>query len=89
MSKANEVTNPSECNERVERLVMRDPLNMNPPKGSKLTVSNGCLFVDGKPFVVDFPDEPMDGIEDGKLVTVFRGYLYSYWKPEDIKGYYA
>lgn len=68
---------------------MCDELNINPPRGSKLTVSNGCLFVDGEPFVVDYPDEQISGVEDNKLVTIFRGHLYNYWSHEDIEGYYA
>ena len=54
-----------------------------------LSVRNGCLVVNGKPFVVDYPTEPMYSVEDGKLVTKFRGHLYNYWKPEEIEGYYA
>ena len=67
---------------------MRDDL-MSPPRGSKLAVRNGCLFVDGKPFVVDYPEEPIQGVEDNKLVTLFRGHLFNYWSHEDIEGYYA
>ena len=54
-----------------------------------LDVRNGCLVVNGKPFVVDHPTEPMHSVEDGRLVTLFRGHLYNYWKPEEIEGYYA
>lgn len=68
---------------------MRDSLNINPPRGSTLEVRNYCLFVDGKPFVVDYPDEPIKKVEDNKLVTVFRGHLLNYWSHEDIEGYYA
>ena len=56
----------------------------------KLEVINGCLRVNGKPFVVDFPNEPLFDIDtEGKLMTVFRGHLYNYWYPEEIEGYYA
>jgi hypothetical protein len=68
---------------------MRDPLNINPPEGSILTVSNYCLFVDGEPFVVDHPTEPMKFVEDNKLVTAFRGTLLNYWSHDEIEGYYA
>ena len=68
---------------------MQDSMNINPPKDSELRVSNGCLFVDGKPFVVDVPDEAMKGVEDNKLVTYFRGHLLNYWTHEEIEGYWA
>ena len=55
----------------------------------KLEVRNKSLFVDGLPFVVDEPREELSHIEDGKLVTLFRGHLTNYWEPQDIKGYYA
>jgi hypothetical protein len=56
----------------------------------KLEVVNHCLLVNGEPFVVEYPDEPLSGIdEEGRLMTVFRGHLYNYWKPEEVKGYYA
>ena len=48
-------------------------------KNDKLEVTNGCLRVNGKPFVVEQPDEPLREIDDeGRLVTVFRGHLYNY-----------
>ena len=62
---------------------------MNLEHYHKLTLRNGCLFVDGIPFVVDFPEEKLERIEDGKLVTVFRGHLENYWEPFEIEGYYA
>ena len=68
---------------------MRDPLNIHPPEGSKLVVRNGCLFVDGKPFVVDYPTEPMYDVDDNKLCTYFRGHLTNYWTHSEIEGYYA
>ncbi len=59
-------------------------------KDDKLEVSNGCLKVNGKPFVVDFPDEPMFDVDtDGKLMTWFRGHLCNFWRPEEIEGYFA
>ena len=64
-------------------------LKINPPNGSKLEVRNHCLFVDGKPFVVDYPEEAIKGVEDNKLITEFRGHLNNYWSHEDIEGYFA
>ena len=59
-------------------------------KNDKMEVINGCLRVNGKPFVVEQPDERLLEIdEEGRLVTVFRGHLYNYWKPEDVEGYFA
>jgi len=56
---------------------------------NKLTaVVNGCLVVDGRPFVVEFPDEHLSRIEDGRLVTVFRGHLDNYWDNDEIDGYW-
>jgi hypothetical protein len=56
-----------------------------------LEVKNRRLYVNGKPFVVEYPDEPLCGTEDGKLVTlVFRGCGCSLtqWEPEEIEGYF-
>lgn len=58
-------------------------------KDDVLDVRNGCLQVNGKPFIVEHTIEPLHSIEDGRLVTLFRGHLYNYWDPEDIYGYYA
>lgn len=56
----------------------------------KLEVVNHCVTVNGRPFVVDFPKEPIAHVdEDGRLVTLFRGHLYNHWEPEDVSGYYA
>lgn len=57
----------------------------------KLTMVNKCLKVNGKPFVVEYPDEQLWDAEDNKLVTLFRGChsMQNYWEPQDIKGYYA
>ena len=68
---------------------MKDPLNINPPQGSILECSNGCLFVDGKPFVVEYPEEKLLRVEENKLVTLYKGHLYNYWSHEDIEGYWA
>jgi len=68
---------------------MKTAGNINPPSGSVLSVRNGCMFVDGKPFVVDYPDESIKCIEDNKLVTVFKGHIYNYWCHEEIEGYWA
>ena len=65
--------------------------NISPERGSALVVKNGCLFVDGKPFVVDIPDEPIKGVEDGRLVTHFRNNpaMINYWFHDEIEGYWA
>jgi len=58
--------------------------------GDVLEVSNGCLFVNGKHLVVEYPDEPLHGIdENGKLVTLFKGHLQNHWDRCDIKGHWA
>lgn len=62
---------------------------MNPPENSILTVTNGCLKVDGVPFVVDYPLGHLDSVEDNKLVVKFRGHLYNYYTHDEIEGYYA
>jgi len=66
-----------------------DKLNINPPDRSILEIHNGCLFVDGKPFVVEYPTETMFSVEENKLLTRFRGNLVNYWSHEEIEGYYA
>jgi|GEM_PF-5614037 len=58
-------------------------------KADKLEMSNGCLVVNGEAFVVSFPDEPLWEVDENQLVTVFRGHLFNYWKPEEIEGYLA
>ena len=70
-------------------LFYRNAYNNSPPNNSELIVSNGCLFVDGKPFVVERPDEPIIDVEDNKLVTCFRGHLLNYWAHDEIEGYWA
>lgn len=55
-----------------------------------LEIRNGKLYVNGRLFVVTFPsDQPMKNIEDGSIITVFRGHLYNHWEPEDIEGYFV
>lgn len=55
----------------------------------KLTMINHCLRVNGKPFVVDYPNEPLCSVEENQLITLHRGHLYNVWNPEDIIGYFA
>lgn len=62
---------------------------MDLQKDQKLEIKGGYLLVDGKTFIVTYPKEMVKGIEDNKLVTVFRGGMLNYWEPEEIKGYYA
>jgi hypothetical protein len=57
----------------------------------KLELVDRTLTVNGKPFVVQYPDEPLFGATDGKLVTiVFKGcgYTQTRWDPEEIEGYF-
>ena len=62
---------------------------MSQPDGSLLTVTNGCLFVDGVPFVVDYPLGHLSTVEDNHLVVLFRGHLSNYYNHNEIEGYYA
>ena len=55
----------------------------------RLEVVNHCLIVNGKPFEVRYPDEPICCIEKGKLVTLVIkgcGCSLTHWEPEDVKG---
>jgi len=57
----------------------------------KLEFVDRTLTVNGKPFVVQFPDEPLFGIADGRLITIlFKGCGYTQysWDPEEIEGYF-
>lgn len=57
-----------------------------------LRMSNGCLFVNDKPFVVEEDlDEHIWAVEDNQLVCLFRGAgsMRNYYNPEDIRGYWA
>ena len=52
---------------------------------------NRGLKVNGKSFVVEYPDESILGIEEGKLVAiVFRGCGCSltHWEPEEVEGHF-
>jgi len=71
---------------------------MNLKSTDQLKVTNGCLKVNGLPFVVDFPDKILCDIIDNRLVTISHYKLCvkrealtlkHYWKPEEIEGYYA
>ena len=53
-----------------------------------LTYSNTCISVNGLPFVVEYPDEPICSVEDNELVTRFRNFE-NRWLPSEIRGYYA
>lgn len=54
----------------------------------KITMENKRLLVNGKPFTIEYPDEPLWDIEGNQLVTIFRGHLYNYWNLEDVRGYF-
>ncbi|OPY04995.1 MAG: hypothetical protein A4E66_02509 [Syntrophus sp. PtaB.Bin001] len=58
----------------------------------KLELVDRTLNVNGKPFVVQYPDEPLFCTKDGKLETiVFKscGYTLTQWDPEEIEGYFS
>lgn len=57
----------------------------------ELTVVDRRLEVNGRPFQVRYPDEPLLCTENGRLVTiVFRGCgcTLSQWEPGEIEGNY-
>jgi hypothetical protein len=58
----------------------------------KLEVVDRKLKVNGNHFVVQYPDEPLWRMEDGKLATiVFKacGYTCNEYEPEEIEGYFS
>ena len=60
-------------------------------KTDKLELIDRTLNVNGKPFVVRYPDEPMLCSRDGKLETiVFKacGFTRTLWEPEEIEGFF-
>lgn len=57
----------------------------------KLEIVDRKLKVNGKIFIVQYPEEPLWRAENGKLETiVFKGcgYTSSQWDPEEIEGYF-
>lgn len=61
---------------------------IKPHPESHFQVTRGRFYVNGYPFRVMMPDEPIKAFEDGKLVTIFRGHLTNYWTVNEIEGYY-
>lgn len=60
-------------------------------KTDELEVIGRDLIVNGRPFNVFYPSEPLFGVKDGKLITiVFRGCgcTLTDWEPEEIEGEY-
>jgi hypothetical protein len=58
----------------------------------QLKVIDRELIVNGRPFNVVYPNEPLFGVKDGKLITiVFRGCgcTLTDWEPEEIEGEYT
>ncbi|MBN1848698.1 MAG: hypothetical protein JW932_08950 [Deltaproteobacteria bacterium] len=58
----------------------------------RLKVLNHSLSVNGKPFKVQYPDEPLCCVEHGKLVTLVIkgcGCSLTYWDPEEVEGNYV
>jgi len=54
-----------------------------------LEIIDRRLMVNGRPFKVTYPDEPLFRIKDGKLMTlVFKGCgcTINTWEHEDIEG---
>ena len=57
----------------------------------RLDFVDRTLTVNGKPFIVQYPDEPLFGTRDGKLVTIlFKGcgLTRTLWEPDEIEGYF-
>ncbi len=57
-----------------------------------IALHDNRLSVNGKPFEVLHPAEPLFAVRDGKLITiVFRGCgcTLNEWDPEEIEGEYA
>lgn len=60
-------------------------------RGNKLEVIHHRLFVNGREFVVQKPDEPLCCIRGGKLVTLVVkgcGISINEWEVEEIDGHY-
>ena len=56
-----------------------------------LAVRNRSLRVNGRPFRLAYPDEPICCVEDGKLVTLVVwgcGISMTRWEAEEIMGYW-
>jgi hypothetical protein len=71
--------------------VLNKKIKMKLKSTDPLEFINRGLKVNGKSFLVEYPDEPILGVEEGKLVTiVFRGCGCSltHWEPEDIEGHF-
>ena len=61
-------------------------------KADKMELIKDVLFVNGRPFILECPNEPLFGVKDGKLITiVFRGCgcTLTDWEPEEIEGDYT
>ena len=58
----------------------------------KLEVVNHRLRVNGRPFEVHYPDEPLCCVHRGKLVTLVIkgcGCTLNHWEPEEIEGEFS
>jgi len=67
----------------------RQPMKLK--KTDQLELVDRTLNVNGQPFVVQYPDEPLFGTKDGKLETiVFKGcgLTRTSWEPEEVEGYF-
>ena len=58
-------------------------------KTDRLEFIDRDLIVNGRSFNVVYPNEPLFGVKEGKLITiVFRGCgcTLTDWEPEEIEG---
>jgi hypothetical protein len=70
----------------------RDIIQLKPT--DILSVENGQVYVNGRPFELTDPDESLDWpkkVENNQLITRFHGRAsqQSSWRPEEISGYYT
>lgn len=63
---------------------------MNLTKNDKIEVIEARLMVNGRPFIVNYPSEPLSHVSlDGNLVTLQNNTTYNHWGVDQIEGYYA
>lgn len=56
-------------------------------ESDKVELIDNTLFVNGDPMHISYPNAPLVRIEDGNLVTLFRGHLENYEKLTEVCGY--
>ena len=52
----------------------------------KVELIDNKLIVNGKPMRISYPNAPLVRIEDGKVVTLFRGHLENYDNLTEVCG---